>query len=132
MKKMVTDAKVENLNAVMDFVLDEARKQGFEDLYRIELAVEEIFVNIANYAYDETDAKMEVEIRCGETDGFLQIQFYDSGMAFNPLEDAAQPDLLAKDRPIGGLGVYLVKECMDDVDYRYEDGKNILTLKKKF
>ncbi|MCQ4635724.1 ATP-binding protein [Anaerovorax odorimutans] len=131
MKKMMTSAKVENLDKVMDFVLKEASDQGFADLHRVELAVEEIFVNIASYAYDDTDAEMEVEILCGQTRGFLQIQFFDKGAAFNPLAEAAEPDLLAKDRPIGGLGVYLVKECMDEVDYRYEDGKNILTLRKK-
>ncbi len=99
---------------------------------QIDLAVEEIFVNIAHYAYTkENDDTKSVTIGCNFNQNELTIFFKDSGKAFNPLlrED---PDLTmnADEREMGGLGIYLTKTFMDDINYEYKDNCNCLTIKK--
>ena len=96
-------------------------------LNQIDLAVEEIFVNIAHYSGAET-----ATISCECKGDNLEITFADSGVPFNPLEKA-DPDitLKAEDRQIGGLGIFLTKKFMDSVEYNFCDGKNILTICKK-
>ena len=88
---------------------------------QIDLAVEEIFVNIANYAYRPVrENPLEVT-----------LTFLDSGAPYDPLAKE-DPDITldVKDRQIGGLGIFLVKQTMDDVKYEYKNGRNILTLTK--
>ena len=96
-------------------------------LNQIDLAVEEIFVNIAHYSGSEN-----AEIECSYDDGGLQVCFSDAGTPFNPL---AKPDpditLSAEEREIGGLGIFLTKKFMDSVAYEYKDGKNRLKIQKK-
>lgn len=100
-------------------------------LVQLEVVVEEIFVNIANYAYQPGQG--EAIIRCSVEENPLRVtvQFLDNGQPFNPLmkED---PDITlpAEERRIGGLGILMVKKSMDAVHYEYRDGKNILTIKK--
>ena len=96
-------------------------------LNQIDLAVEEIFVNIAHYSGAET-----ATISCECKGDNLEITFADAGVPFNPLEKA-DPDitLKAEDRQIGGLGIFLTKKFMDSVEYNFCDGKNILTICKK-
>ena len=96
-------------------------------LNQIDLAVEEIFVNIAHYSGAET-----ATISCESKGDNLEITFADAGVPFNPLEKA-DPDitLKAEDRQIGGLGIFLTKKFMDSVEYNFCDGKNILTICKK-
>ena len=100
--------------------------------FQLDVAVEEIFVNIAHYAY-RPDQTGETTVRCCVGGSPLQvtIQFLDKGKPFNPLaKKDADTTLSAEDREIGGLGILMVKKSMDAVDYAYEDGKNILTIKK--
>ena len=96
-------------------------------LNQIDLAVEEIFVNIAHYSGAET-----ATIFCECKGDNLEITFADAGIPFNPLEKK-DPDitLKAEDRQIGGLGIFLTKKFMDSVEYNFRDGKNILTICKK-
>ena len=98
-------------------------------LMQTELAVEEIFVNIAHYAYAPDGGYAEIGVKID--DGKAIITFEDAGKAYDPLA-ASDPDLTlsAEDRKIGGLGVFITKNLMDAVNYRYENGKNILTLEK--
>ena len=98
---------------------------------QISLAVEEIFVNIANYAYVPDKGNAIVSIEISENPVVVTIAFIDHGMPYDPLSKE-DPDvtLSAEDRRIGGLGIFLTKKTMDDVSYEYKDGKNILTLKK--
>lgn len=95
--------------------------------FTLQLVVEEVVVNIVSYAYPD-DADGEVTITVSVTPSAIEFSFTDSGVPFNPLEKE-DPDttLSADERPIGGLGIFLVKQMMDDVRYRYEDGQNILT-----
>jgi serine/threonine-protein kinase RsbW len=123
-------ARIDSLPALLAFVGSCLESQGIgqERLREIELAMEEILVNIFNYAYP--DRQGEVEIVCGfDKDGGLQVEVSDQGTPFNSLcrED---PDLQAgiEERNIGGLGVFFVKQLIPAILYRWEDGRNILTL----
>ena len=96
------------------------------------LAVEEIFVNISSYAYHPEVGQAEVGVDIDGDPPTVTIRFLDQGRPFNPLEKQdADITLSAQEREIGGLGILLVKKIMDQVDYAYENGKNILTIKKE-
>ena len=103
-----------------------------EVLYQVDLALDELFVNIVNYGYSD-NARHEVEIDLTSDADALTIEIRDDGKPFNPLNDAPEPDLDAgiEDRPIGGLGIHLVLTMMDEVLYRREENKNHLTLIKR-
>ena len=98
---------------------------------QIDIAVEEIFVNIANYAYNPEIGKAEIVVEITEKPVTVAITFEDSGVPYNPLEKQ-DPDITlnAEERDIGGLGIFMAKKSMDDIEYTYRDGKNILTIKK--
>lgn len=97
----------------------------------IHLVTEELVVNVASYAYpDGADDYLDVEIIRDE--GHITLRFRDGGMPFNPLErEAPDTTLPIEERPIGGLGIYLVRQFMDTVEYEYTNGENILTVMKK-
>lgn len=98
---------------------------------KIDIAIDEIFGNIANYAYKEREGEATVRVKTNENKLEITLTFIDSGEPFNPLE-SEDPDttLPADQRKIGGLGIYMVKNSMDDISYEYKDGHNILTIKK--
>ena len=98
---------------------------------QIDVAVEEIFVNIANYAYGSETGDAEISVDISGDPAEACIEFRDSGIAFNPLEKE-EPDIAlpAEKRKIGGLGIYMVKKSMDGVEYEYKDGQNILKIQK--
>lgn len=128
------EATAANLAAVTDFVnarLD-ATDCSPKARMQIELAVEEIFVNIANYAYAPEIGRATVRVTVSEDPLSVTITFIDRGVPYDPLKKA-DPDvtLSAADREIGGLGIFMTKKVMDDVAYEYRDGQNILTLKKR-
>ena len=135
MKDITVDATLDNLEVVQNFVNEELEIQGcsMKVMMQIEIAVEEIFVNIVHYAYNPQVGKATV--RCEVTDNPMQviIQFLDSGMPFDPLAKT-DPDitLSAEERGIGGLGIFMVKQSMDEVNYEYVEGKNVLTIRKTF
>ena len=95
------------------------------------VAVEEIFVNIAHYAYGGNPGEAVIGLDVIPNPKSCRIVFRDRGVPYNPLEKT-DPDitLSAEEREIGGLGIYMVKQSMDKVEYRYEDGYNILTIEK--
>ena len=120
--------RLDEVTAFIDAFLEE-RGCPMKTQMQIDLSVEEIFVNIANYAYP--DKTGEAEIRISETNGVVSITFMDSGIPYDPLQKK-DPDitLSAEERQIGGLGIFLVKKNMDETVYGYENGKNTLTVKK--
>ena len=134
MKEITVDATVDNLDTVHDFVDEELKKYGCSTDVRlkIDLSIEELFVNIASYAYQDKIGKATIKIDISDGDLTAKIIFIDSGVPYDPLKKE-DPDvtLSAEERSIGGLGIYLVKKNMDDIEYKYEDGKNILSIKKK-
>ena len=99
---------------------------------QIDVAVEEVFVNIASYAYAPEKGDAEISVDYAPDTHMLTIEFRDRGVPFDP---TARPDpdvtLSAEQRKIGGLGIFMVKKSMDGMQYRRENGRNILTLKKK-
>lgn len=99
---------------------------------QIAVAIDELFSNIAKYAYEEEGGDITIKVDT-ENEHLVAISFIDKGKPFNPLENK-EPDinLNAEERGIGGLGVYLVKKTMDEVKYEYANNKNILTIKKGF
>jgi anti-sigma regulatory factor (Ser/Thr protein kinase) len=133
MNKLVVPAEMDKLDDVIEFIDNSLKGHEYSDkaLMAIEIAVEEIFVNIAKYAYAPVvgEATVETEI-CGDPE-ILAVRFIDSGVKYDPLEKE-DPDtgLSVEDTPIGGLGIFMTKESMDDVIYEYKDNKNILTIKK--
>ena len=120
-------AKDESLEAVNDFIHSALPSDCDEMiLNQIDLAVEEIFVNIAHYSGSE-----EAVINCNFNNDVLEMSFSDSGVPFSPLAKA-DPDLTlnAEEREIGGLGIFLTKKFMDSVAYEYKDGMNCLRIIK--
>ncbi len=101
-------------------------------VFQIGLVVEELGINVVNYAYEDGD-EHEFSISVSSGEDSLTLEIVDGGRAFDPLHDAPEPDLEAslEDRPIGGLGVYLVRTIMDELQYRREDGHNRLTATKR-
>ncbi|MDR1673884.1 MAG: ATP-binding protein [Oscillospiraceae bacterium] len=132
MKELKITARSDNLHAVLDFVTEHMECAGISPPVQVQIsiAVEEIFVNIAHYAY-EAEGKGEALIRVTADSGSVTVEFTDGGIPYNPL-DKPDPDILAgaDERPIGGLGIFMVKKIMDTVEYRFESGKNMLTVKK--
>ena len=131
-RELKIKASDESMQAVNDFI-HSMLPPACDDmlLNQIDLAVEEIFVNIAHYSgADEAIISCAYSIS-GNGNGELTVVFKDGGKAFNPLE-RADPDLTlsAEERGIGGLGIFLTKKFMDSVEYEYADGKNCLTIKK--
>ncbi|MBR0152084.1 MAG: ATP-binding protein [Synergistaceae bacterium] len=129
MKELITEASTEKLDEVLDFI------DGFLNewecpmrvMTQINIAAEEIFVNIAHYSGSE-NAKISI----GKSGDMAEITFTDSGIPYNPL---ARPDpdvtLPAEKRRIGGLGIYIVKKSMDEVSYDYRNGHNVFTIRKR-
>ena len=133
MKELELEAKVENLSDVLAFVDEELEGAGcsIKIQMQIDIAVEAIFVNIANYAYSPEIGTATVRIEVMGDPPAVDITFIDGGVPYDPLAKA-DPDvtLMAEERQIGGLGIFMVKKSMDDVKYEYLDGHNVLTLKK--
>ena len=124
----------DNLPRVLAFVEEQLAGYGcgMKTSYEINLAVEEIYVNIASYAYDK-DPGSAVIVADILTDPLsLVLVFKDSGTPYNPLlKEDPDTGIPLKERKAGGLGIYMVKKLVDDISYVYEDGMNILTITKQ-
>lgn len=133
MEKITVEAVLENLQTVIDFATEklEERDCSMKIIMQTELVVEEIFVNIASYAYHPETGSATFCVEFGENPDALLMTFIDGGKPYNPLEQAA-PDtsLDINEREIGGLGIFLVRKNVDEISYEYADGKNILRMKK--
>lgn len=136
-KELVVKAAADNLNQVLGFVESEAGQAGCPEktVGQIAIAIEELFVNIASYAYAPNTGicsicfKSEVQ----NDGGRLQILIKDNGKKFNPLMHKP-PDITlpADERPIGGLGILMAEKLMDKLTYSYENGQNILSVEKRW
>ena len=128
MKTLTLPAVAGSLAAFSEFVRKGAVVAGIapDELGKLDLILEEVLINVARYAY--APASGEVQVGYVVADGKLRVEIIDSGRVFNPLENDP-PDLSRglADRPIGGLGVFLVKNMVETVDYRHENGQNVLT-----
>jgi len=127
------DAVTENLPEVQAFVAEHLERADCPPraLMQIGVAVEEIFVNIASYAYAPDKGKAKVRVEVSDDPVAVTITFVDRGVPYDPLaKEDPNVRAAAADREVGGLGIYMTKKMMDDVAYEYKDGANILTLKK--
>ena len=127
-------AKVEALSDVLGFV--DCTLESFECPMKTQMAVcvaiEEVFVNVAHYAYGEGEGDVTLGIGFDEESRNITFRMTDKGVPFDPLAKS-DPDitLSAEEREIGGLGIFITKKTMDSVSYAYENGENILTMIKK-
>ena len=133
MAEKTFDAAVDQLDEVLAFVTDQLDQLDCPPRHRIqiEVAVEELFVNIASYAYRPGTGTADVTVEAFDNPKAVEITFRDSGVPYDPLAKQ-DPDisLSADDRQIGGLGIFMVKKTMDDMRYEYKDNQNVLTIRK--
>lgn len=131
MVERVFEAKVENLDSVLEFMEDELLSHGciMKLVMPINISLEEMFVNIASYAYEPGTGDATISIDFEGDDVVVQLR--DTGMEFDPLAKI-DPDInaSAEERGIGGLGIYMVKKYMDKCEYERKDGTNIFTMRK--
>ena len=134
MAELIVEAKLDNLAQVLQFVDSRLEEEdcpiGLQ--MKIDVAVEELFVNIASYAYAPGSGSATVRMEVEENPKTVVITFVDRGVHYDPLAKE-DPDvtLSINDREIGGLGIFMVKKSMDDMIYAYENGQNVLTIRKR-
>ncbi len=133
MKELTIDATVENIEAVTAFVDEqlEAMDCPMKAQMQIDIAIDELFGNIAHYAYNPEVGPATVRVEVLDEPLSVVITFIDNGVPYDPLKkDDPDITLSAEEREIGGLGIYMVKKTMDDISYEYKDGQNILKIRK--
>lgn len=133
MNELTLSATLENVAAVTAFVDEqlEARGCSMKAQMQIDIAIDELFSNIAHYAYNPEVGPATIQVQVDGEPLAVTITFIDRGTPYNPLEKE-DPDisLSAEDRQVGGLGIFMVKKMMDDMTYEYRDGRNILRISK--
>ena len=133
MKEMTLEATVGNIPIVTDFINTEleALECPMKAQMQIDIAVDELFGNIAQYAYDPLTGPATVRVEVDDDPMAVIITFIDHGKPYDPLA-GKEPDITlnAEDREVGGLGVFLVKKTMDEITYEYKNGQNILKIRK--
>lgn len=136
MEQLTIEATVDNLPRVTEFIVSSLEEMNCKPkiLLQMELVIEELFVNVAHYAYrpDVGKCTVQKEIETSPPRS-ITMTLIDSGIPYNPLEHE-DPDtsLGVEEREIGGLGIFLVKKNVDEISYIYKDGQNILRFKKFF
>ena len=132
MKELTLPAATENIEKAVEFVNSQLEAAGCPPkvTVQIDIAIDELFGNIAHYAYGKDTGEATVRVEVTEEQSVI-ITFIDSGIPYNPLEKP-DPDVAQslEERQIGGLGIFMVKKSMDDITYEYKDGQNILRIKK--
>lgn len=133
MNEIIVPAKIEYLDDVMSFVKECLNGYDIDQIeFALELGVEELFTNIVNYAYPDIAGQVVVKGEIEQKPLRCRFSFIDQGIPFNPLEKE-MPDtgLSIEERPIGGLGIFLVRKLFDEVYYEYKDNCNMLTVAKR-
>ena len=134
MTNMTFKAKTEALSDILGFV--DLMLEKYECPMKVQtavcVAIEEVFVNVARYAYKNGEGEVNLGIGFDEESRTITFRMVDRGVPFDPLKKP-DPDitLSAEEREIGGLGIFITKKTMDSVEYAYENGENILTMTKK-
>lgn len=136
-KSLLVNATMENLDTVMEFVEKQLEQEAcpMKVIGQILVSLEEVYVNVVNYAYDDAVGECEIlsAVEPWENGAKLTLTIRDKGRPFDPLAKE-DPDitLSADERQIGGLGIYMVKKSMDEVTYENIAGYNTLTICKKW
>lgn len=133
MKEITVTALIQNIQTVSDFVDEQldALNCPMKARMQLNIAIDELFGNIAHYAYQPGTGPATVRVEILEDPLSVILTFIDQGIPFNPLQ-TVDPDtsLSAEEREIGGLGIYMVKKSMDEITYEYKNGQNILRIRK--
>ena len=133
MAERTFDAVLDQLDDVLAFVDEQLDLIDcpMKSRMQVQIAAEEIFVNIASYAYQPGTGKADILVETAKNPRSVTITFKDRGVPYDPLAKE-DPDisLSAEDRPIGGLGIFMTKKSMDEMKYEYRDGQNVLTSRK--
>ena len=133
MKELTIAATIENIGTVTDFVNEQLESLDcpMKAQMQIDIAIDELFGNIAHYAYNPEVGYATVRVEVIEDPLAVVITFIDKGVPYDPLAKAdPNTTLSAEEREIGGLGIFMVKKTMDDITYEYKDGQNILAINK--
>ena len=133
MKELTLAATVENIETVTEFVNAQLELMDcpIKAQMQIDIAIDELFGNIAHYAYNTEVGSATVRVEVSEAPLAVIITFIDNGVPYDPLgKDDPDITLSAEEREIGGIGIYMVKQSMDEITYEYKDGQNILKIKK--
>jgi len=133
-RELTLPATVDNIETVTDFVNEYLDEIGCSMKIQMQIAVviDELFSNIAYYAYAPSVGDATVSIDYNEEAAEIELIFVDCGVKFNPLEkDEPDVTLSAAERTIGGMGIFMVKKLMDDIAYEYVNGYNVLIIRKK-
>ena len=133
MKELTIEATPENVDTVIEFVDAQLEEYGcgMKEQMAIDVAIDELFANIAHYAYNPDTGYATVRVDVLKDPLTVEVTFIDNGKPYDPLaKEDPDTTLSLEDREIGGMGILIVKKSMDAVSYEYKDGKNILTIKK--
>lgn len=133
MKEIIVPAKIEELANIQGLIESDLEDYecGMKSMMQVSIAVEEIFVNIASYAYGTEDGVTKILYEFREEPSRIYMEFHDTGKKFNPLEkEDTDTSLPIEDKQIGGLGILMVKKSMDVMEYLYEKSTNILMIEK--
>ena len=133
MLEITVKAIREKLDEITESVNNALMEHGcsMRDVLRLDVVIDEIFANIAGYAYAPGTGDVTIRLSFENDPPKVTLTFIDSGKPFDPLKrDDPDTKLDAAHRQIGGLGIFVVKKTMDEVGYRYADGQNILTVAK--
>lgn len=133
MKELTIPATVENIEKVTEFVNSqlEGINCPIKAKMQIDIAIDELFGNIAHYAYNPETGPATVRVEVTEAPISVIVTFIDHGIPYDPLKkDDPDVTLSAEERAIGGLGIFMVKKTMDEITYEYKDGQNILSIRK--
>jgi serine/threonine-protein kinase RsbW len=129
--KLQVSGKLESLSLISDFIVNSMLKFGMGDheMFQTQIAVDEAITNIIMHG--ELEEKDKISLKCEKDRGMVKIVIEDEAKPFDPTT-TEDPDLLSpvEEREVGGLGVYFIKEYMDEIKYDFKDGKNILTMVK--
>ena len=133
MKELTIEATPENVDTVIEFVDAQLEEYGcgMKEQMALDVAIDELFANIAHYAYNPETGYATVQVDVLKDPLSVEVTFIDNGRQYDPLaKEDPDTTLSLEDREIGGMGILIVKKSMDAVSYEYKDGKNILTIKK--
>ena len=133
MKELTIPATVENIEKVTEFVNSQLEEINcpIKAKMQIDVAIDELFGNIAHYAYKPETGPATVRVEVTEAPISVIVTFIDHGIPYDPLKkDDPDVTLSAEERAIGGLGIFMVKKTMDEITYEYKDGQNILSIRK--
>lgn len=134
MNELTIEATIENIPAVTEYVDRKLESMDcpLKAQMQIDVAIDELFSNIAKFAYSPDTGPATVRVEVEKDPMTVVITFIDHGHQYDPLK-AEEPDITldAEEREIGGLGIFVVKKTMDDITYEYRNGQNILRIRKE-